>query len=83
VQPVFDEHHLWECGITSNRIEGYSFTMNRKTWERVSSMSNYPVHSHESYNMDFGSCDNVATLLTVPGASLQKASWIHYSQMTS
>jgi hypothetical protein len=35
-------------------------------------MNNYPVLSHGSYNMEFGSCDDVASLLAVAGASLCK-----------
>lgn len=46
--------------------------MNRKVRETVSPINRYPVLLHESYNIDFGSCDNVATPLAVDGASLSK-----------
>jgi hypothetical protein len=35
-------------------------------------INSYPVLSHESYNVDFGSCDDVAIPLAVAGASLSK-----------
>jgi len=46
--------------------------MNRKVRETVSPINRFPVLSHESYNIDFGSCDNVATPLAVAGASFSK-----------
>ena len=46
--------------------------MNRKVRETVSPINRFPVLKHESYNIDFDSCDNVATPLAVAGASLSK-----------
>jgi hypothetical protein len=46
--------------------------MNCKVRETVSPINRFPVLSHESYNIDFGSCDNVATPLAVSVASLSK-----------
>jgi hypothetical protein len=46
--------------------------MSQRVRETVSPINSYPILSHESYNMDFGSCDNVATPLAVAGANLSK-----------
>jgi hypothetical protein len=59
-------------GMPLSPTESRVTPMNRKVRETVSPINRFPVLSHESYNIDFGSCDNVATPLAVSVASLSK-----------